>query len=133
MSYSLYPGLVAQTSQGEYYVDSCRGHVNVKGRKIVDGAVSDLNYSIPRVGIKDTRQPTPLERASLETDVKVRVGSVFTFNKAMKGHSKDTKFVVFKVAGDGTFSAIELGGNQEGRYFRGLRPGQVTVVDPQGM
>jgi len=127
---NLYPGLVAVTSQGEYLIDSTRGHVNVKGRKIVDEVVTDLVYVIPRVGIKDTRPLSPLEKVASVSDVNVRTGSVVKFKKAMKNHSADTLFVVFKMSGDGSFNVIELGGNKESRYFRGIRPGSVEVVDP---
>lgn len=130
MSYSLYPGLVAKTWQGEYLVDSCRGHVNVKGRKVVDGKVTDMNYNIPRASITDTRPLTPLEQSSLMTDVKVRIGAVVRFKKAAKGRAADALFVVFKMAGDGSFSVIDLGGNQESRYFRGIRSQSVELVDP---
>ena len=129
---NLYPGVVAITSQGEYLIDSTRGHVNVKGRKIIDEVVTDMVYNIPRVGIKDTRPLTSREKAvdSAESAVKVRTGSVVRFKKAVKNHSADTLFVVFKMSGDGSFNVIELGGNNESRYFRGIRPGSVEVVDP---
>lgn len=128
---SIYPGLVALTYSGaEYLVDSTRGSKNVKGRKIVDGQVTDSVYVIPRAGVKDTRPLSPLETATSTSDVKVRTGSVVFFKKAMKGYSEDTLFVVFKVAGDGSFNVIEVGGNKESRYFRGVRPGSVVVVDP---
>lgn len=127
---NLYPGLVAVTWQGEYLIDSTRGSKNIKGRKIIDGQVTDLTYVIPRAGIRDTRPLAPHETASAESDVKVRTGSVVKFKKAMKNHSADTLFVVFKMSGDGSFNVIELGGNSESRYFRGIRPGSVEVVDP---
>lgn len=130
---NLYPGLVAITWQGEYLVDSCRGSKNVKGRKVVDGKVTDMNYVIPRVSIKDTRPLAPHEKVTSESDVKVRIGAVVTFKKAPKNHSTDTKFVVFKMAGDGSFSVIELGGNRESRYFRGIRPSSVELVDPKDL
>jgi hypothetical protein len=127
---NLYTGLVAITFQGEYLIDSTRGSVNVKGRKIVDGQITDLNYVIPRTSIKDTRPLAPLETATAESDVKVRTGSVVRFKKAMKNHTADTLFVVFKMSGDGSFNVIELGGNSKSRYFRGIRPNSVEVMDP---
>jgi hypothetical protein len=54
---------------------------------------------------------------------------VIRFKKTTKQWSSETLFVVFKVAGDGTFNVIELGGNQESRYFRGIRAQSVEVVD----
>jgi hypothetical protein len=126
---NLYPGQVAITSQGEYLIDSTRGTKNIKGRKIVDGAVTDLNYMIPRALVKDTRPLAPHEKATAESDVKVRTGSVIRFKKTTKQWSSETLFVVFKVAGDGTFNVIELGGNEESRYFRGIRAQSVEVVD----
>lgn len=127
----LHQNLVAVTRQGEYLVDSV-GPKNFKGRLVENGVVTDKRYSVPRAGVKSTRDLTESERASeyqkLAQSLNVRLGAVVTFKAPPKNTAVGQRFVVIKDT-DLSVSVVTLGGNDRGEYYRGVPKDGLDVVE----
>lgn len=129
----VYEGMVVKSRGGnEYLVTSTRGTVNLKGRKIENGVVTNKMYQIPRSGVESTRDLSYAENVSMveehEKTAAVRLGAVVTFKHTPKDTAPGEKFVVFK-ENDDTVNVVKLGGDDNYRYFRSVPKGQLNLVE----